>query len=316
MKKLDLELLRPLWHSKGFISNEDCQQSLKLWLTEGNYYLNNSPPNLSLFCQSVDDVKKSLSLDAFRFAAHSAQTVYELEQSSAYSKLTSWRMIQTYYAAYFSAHAILRFFGKSFSHLESGHVQFLKGRCASEVGYTPNLPSAYYLLTLSSDTRTLAFEKCNESHKDLWKCFQSLLQSISTEALTLRASEARRQSLSKKFTDLIDALSARGRHPAGNWLSHMRNEVNYKSLHGVWFPFHKSTPVFDELMNNVKGWRDCSTEFGDPNTIKNDHERFFVTAFMVIDLCLSIAQDYRGIGEKAGRRSSEFTRLLNLSAAA
>ncbi|EEE47039.2 hypothetical protein SADFL11_4328 [Roseibium alexandrii DFL-11] len=225
-------------------------------------------------------------------------------------------MIQTYYAAYFSAHAILRFFGKSFTHLEIGHVQFLRGRCASEVGYTPRLPSSYYLIELATDSRTLSFNQCNESHKDLWKCFQALLQSISTETLRLRASEIRRQAVSKKFSDLVDALSARGRHPAGNWLSLMRNDVNYKSLHGVWFPFNKSTPVFDDLMKYVKGWRDCSTDFGDPNTIKNDRERFFVTAFIVIDLGLSIAQDYRDIAAKAGRRSSEFIRLINLSAAA
>lgn len=313
---MDLELLRPLWYSKGFVSNEDCRQSLKLWLTDGNYYINETPPELSLFCQSVDEVKKCFSLDAFRFAAHSAQTVYELEKSSAYTKLTSWRMIQTYYAAYFAAHAVLRFFGCSFSHLEAGHVRFLKDRCTSEVGYSPNLPSTYYLISLSPETRSLSFERFNESHKDLWKCFLALLQRVSNDSLSLRASEVRRQSISKKFADLADALSARGRFPAGNWLSLMRNEVNYKSLHGVWFPFEKSTPAFGDLMASVKDWRDCSSEFGDPNSITNDRERFFISAFMVIDLGLSIAMDYQKISPKSGRRSNEFKRLINLSAAA
>lgn len=313
---MDLELLRPLWYSNGFVSNEDCRQSLKLWLTDGNYYINDSPPDLSLFCQSVDDVKKCLSLDAFRFAAHSAQTVYELEKSNAYTKLTSWRMIQTYYAAYFAAHSVLRFFGSSFSHLEAGHVRFLKDRCTSEAGYLPNLPSSYYLISLSPEARSLSFARYSESHKDLWKCFLALLNRISNESLSLRASEVRKQSLSKKFFDLADALISRGRCPSGNWLSLMRNEVNYKSLHGVWFPFEKSTPTFDDLMTSVKDWRDCSSEFGDPNSITNDRERFFITAFMVIDLGLSIAKDYQEISDKPGRRSHEFKRLINLSAAA
>lgn len=96
----------------------------------------------------------------------------------------------------------------------------------------------------------------------------------------------------------------------------MRNEVNYKSLHGVWFPFEKSTPTFGDLMASVKDWRDYFGEFGNPNSITNDRERFFISAFMVIDLGLSIAMDYQEISGKPGRRSHEFKRLINLSAAA
>ncbi len=312
---MDLELLRPLWYPQGFVSDEDCKQSLKLWLSDGNYYINNTPPELELYCLSVDDVKKSLSLDAFRFAAHSAQTVYELEKSAAYTKLTSWRMIQTYYAAYFSAHAVLRFFGKSFSHLEAGHVQFIKERCKSEVGYTPDLPSSYYMISLSSENRTLSFKRCKESHKDLWKCFLTLLKDISNESLSLRASEVRKQAISKKFTDLASTLSDGKGNPSGNWLSQMRNEVNYKSLHGVWFPFDKATPEFVDLMQDVRGWRNGSSEFGDPKLITNNQERFFIAAFMVIDLGLSIAMDYQSFVGKPGPRSKKFKHLIDLSAA-
>ncbi|WP_208021112.1 hypothetical protein [Paracoccus alkanivorans] len=259
---------------------------------------------------------KSMSLDAFRFATHSAQTVFELEQTSAYPKLTSWRVIQTYYAAYFAAHAILRFFGMSFSHLENGHVQFLKTRCNSEAGYLPTLPSSYYLIGFLPDDQHLTFNKCSESHKDLWKCFNVLVRQISTDSLTLRASDNRRQELSQVFSNLSDALCQLGKYQSGNWLSVVRNEVNYKSLHGVWYPFSKAIPSFEELMAKVKDWRKASSDFGNPNHIRNDLERFFITAFLIIDICLSLAQDYQGIVEKAGRRSGNFSRLLKLSAAA
>ncbi len=316
MNGRDVELLRPLWHARSFVQAEDCRQTLKLWLTEGNYYVNNASPNLSLYVHSVDELKKCLSLDAFRFASHAAQTVNELERSNAYTKLTSWRIIQTYYSAYFAAHAILRFFGRSFSHLETGHVAFLKGRCQTEAGYTPVLPSSYYLISLSSNGRNLDFERHAESHKDLWKCFQNLLRELSSEALRLRAATSRCQALSNRFTVLGDALSNRGKHPAGNWLSMVRNEANYKSLHGGWFPFEKSTPVFSDLIGRVKDWRASSHDLGDPTSIGNDRERFFITAFIVVDLTLSIAWDYQKLAEKAGRRSADFSRLLRLSAAA
>jgi len=225
-------------------------------------------------------------------------------------------MIQAYYAAFYSAHSILRFFGKSFTHLEPGHVNFLKKRCISEAGYTPKLSSSYYLIALSPEDRNVSFSNFLDSHRHLWSCFQNLLQEISSEALAVRASEQRRQDLSHWFAQLAEALSERGRHPAGNWLSLVRNEISYKSEHGVWFPFEKSTPGFDMLMAKVKDWRKCSNDLGDPNLVRNDRERFFITAFVIIDLALAIAFDYQKITPKIGRRSTNFSHLINLSAAA
>jgi hypothetical protein len=300
----------------SFSQDEDCRQSVKVWLTDGNYYINNSPPNLSLYCQSPSDIKKCMSLDAFRFATHSAQTVFEMEKTSAYPKLTSWRVIQAYYAAYFSAHAILRFFGRSFSYLESGHVQFLKARCDSEAGYLPNLPSSYYTIDFSPIGQNVIFRKVSESHKGLWVSFGELLGSASQSALSIRASEVRREELSQIFSDLADALSMRGRYPAGNWLSVVRNNVNYRSMQGAWFPFSKSTPSFEALMGRVRDWRKCTNDLENPNLIKNELERFFITAFSVIDMGLSIGLDYQEIVNASGRRSADFSRLLKTSAAA
>ena len=316
MNRDDIILLRSLWFPKGFVSDENCTKSLKLWLIEGNYYINYTPTDFSLFCQSMDEIKRSLSLDAFRFISHAAQTVYELEKSNAYHTLTSWRMIQSYYAAYYSAHSVLRFFGQSFSHLEPGHVQHLKNRCNSESGYDPKLPSSYYLISLSPENQLLSFCQCKESHRDLWKSFSRLISSISVDVLSLRASEVRRQSLSKQFADLADALTERGSYPSGNWLSFMRNEVNYNSYSGAWFPFEKSTPIFSELIKRVRHWRNFKNDFIDPNSVKSDQERFFITCFMIFDLGISIALDFQHIGNKPGLRSKKFKHLVDLSAAA
>ncbi|MGF2226563.1 hypothetical protein ACQT3V_08910 [Brucella sp. NF 2653] len=71
-----------------------------------------------------------------------------------------------------------------------------------------------------------------------------------------------------------------------------KNEANYKSLQGVWFPFTKDTPLFQELMTKVKNWRKVSLDIESPNMAKNDLERFFLTAFAVIDIGLSLTSDY------------------------
>ncbi|WP_202966916.1 hypothetical protein [Celeribacter indicus] len=261
-------------------------------------------------------MKKCLSLDAFRFSSHAAQTVHELEKTTAYDKLTSWRVIQAYYAAYFSAHAVLRFFGKSFSHLERGHVGFLSGRCKSEAGYAPSLPSSYYLIESNPKTHDVNFFRYGESHKDLWKCFLDLIADLEQQVLTLRASQERLQELSAHFLDLKEALTNRGQFPSGNWLSSVRNEVNYKSLEGVWFPFSKATPSFENLLGRVRGWRVGDVDLGRPTLEGNELERFFATAFVVVDFCISLSLDYRALTEREGRRSGGFSRLVKLTAAA
>lgn len=297
----------------SYINDEKCNQSLKLWFSEGNYYMNNSPPGLSIFCQNSDELKKCFSLDAFKFSSHAAQTFYEFEKTTAYEKLTSWRIIQIYYAAFFSAHAILRFFGRSFSHLESGHISFLKNRCFTEVGYTPAISSSYYLISFNPDLKDVGFVRYDESHKDLWKCFLALVTELEMEVLKGRASEERLQGLSAYFSDIKDSLTDRGQFSAGNWLSVVRNEVNYKSLEGVWFPFSKSTPSFSDLLGKARDWRSGLIGVSQPNSERNNFERFFATALSVIDFGIALSLDYQSLIGRPGRRSESFSRLLMLS---
>jgi hypothetical protein len=59
LKPADVELLRPLWVPKSLSHDEECKQTVKLWLSDGNYYVNNCPPELSLFCQIAEEIKKA-----------------------------------------------------------------------------------------------------------------------------------------------------------------------------------------------------------------------------------------------------------------
>lgn len=300
---------------KSFTLDERCLQTIKLWLTDGSYYCDDTPPSLSLYANIPEEVRKCFSADAFRFLTHSVQTVFEVEKTTAYPKLTSWRVIQIYYAAFFAAHSVLRFFGRSFSHLESGHVTFLQDRCRSETGYVPVMQSAYYLLDYDFETSRVSFERKSESHKDLWGCFNSLISSLSVSVLELRASDLRKQDLSNRFSEISDLLTYRGRYTGGNWLSVLRNEVNYESLPGPRFPFTKSTPDFTFLMSKVKDWRSGLSDAIDVKAARSDLELFFYSAFCVIDLAVSLGRDYQGMVSKPGVRSGDFSRLLHSSIA-
>lgn len=316
MNKSDLELLRPIWMPRSFAADKVESQSLKLFLIDGNYFLNNTPNEVTIYVPSCIEVRRALSSDAFRMITHAAQTVFELEKTSAYSKLTSWRVIQTYYAAFFAAHACLRFFGRSFSQLEGGHVDHLNQRCSSEVGYNPKIGSGFHLIEFDDKTQTLSFAKYKDSHKGLWECFHNLLKDISNQLLSARASEQRRQQASLNFDNLAQALRNNDTCASGNWLSVMRNEVNYKSTQGVWYPFSSKTPDFHELISRVKNWRNCENGITEPHLVNNELERFFVSAFDVLELSMAVALDYSQASNEPNIGSMAFSRLLNESAAA
>lgn len=316
MKASHCQLLRPEWVTKSFIEDEDCRQSLKVWLIDGNYYANCTPPDLSLNCLDTEELMRSLSLDAFRLSAHAAQTICEVEKTSAYSKFSSWRIIQVYYAAFFAAHATLKFFGSSFSHLEAGHAEHLKQVCLKHAGYTPSIQASNYLIQFDPQSRTVRFSRYGESHKDLWKCYLHLISDLEKATLKLRASNMVRQEISAYFADLGMALTDRGRFQSGNWLSSIRNDVNYQSSPSAWFPFSKGTPAFEDLLRRARGWQAGQLLLENPNAERNNLVRFFITAFSVVDFCVAISKDYKILVGGEGIRSQTYSKILNLGLAA
>lgn len=312
MKSEDLDLLLELWYPISFIPDENCHQSLKNWLTSGDYLIANQGPNISLFCSNVDDLKKCFSFDAFQFSIRTKQTVNEFVRSSPFPKMTSWGIIKVYYAAFFAAHAILRFFGRAFSHLETDQFTRLSALWKSQFSNSLSISAGDYHILLNQNN--LEFKKFSESHKDLWRNFLALVLDISNQSLSLRANDQRKQLLSRQFSDIAEALTDDGRHPVGNFLSVIRNEVNYKSMEVVWFPFSKDTPDFATLISGVRGWANCQTNLHHPRNLKNRYERFFVSAFLVIDLGISISVQYTGKISKPGARSKNFLKLLKLCA--
>lgn len=316
MKSENIDLIRELWYRKEFLNDSSCSISLKQWLIDGDYYINSEGNMFSLYVMDKENMVSVMSYDAFKFLLHAAQTFNEAESEGAYRAASSWKVIKLYYAAYFSAHATLRLFGKSFNYLEPGHVNFLGERARTEAGFNPRLKSGNYLASFDFERGDLSFEHFNDSHKDLWRNYSDLLAEMASNSLSLRAPDRRRQELSGYFSSMLSALRHGGSCPLGNWLSVFRNEVNYKSMHGVWYPFPKHAPTINHLMSSAKRWRVAEVDCGDPLLSASEVERFFLTCFQVFDLAISISLDLSKMLDKKDRRIFDFKRMLNESAVA
>ncbi len=87
----------------------------------------------------------------------------------------------------------------------------------------------------------------------------------------------------------------------GNWLSELRNQVNYQHVYGAWFP-HDMGPENRRLVESAKAsWKKASDTFSTDKV--KEMELFFESTSLV----LALLREMLGVCvEKAGHKKSVF----------
>src|SRR5699024_9670922 len=142
----------------------------------------------------------------------------------------------------------MRVFGRSCSQLESGHIKQLNEYAsASQVLGKLCGGRGFYATELNKDTDILHFWKLNNTHKDTWFIFYTMLKEISNGVLTIKGLKADKEAMSVYLGAICDGLEGPRRYLRGNWLSLYRNSVNYKQEYGAWFPYNKNSKNFSSI---------------------------------------------------------------------
>ena len=150
-------------------------------------------------------------------------------------------------------------------------------------GNISKLEKGFYEIRIDKNFTEVSFKKYKDSHKDTWTCFLKLLNQLiieieNTTGLAEQKIEAR---------DLLVALKkgiTRARCTEnGNWLSKIRNSVNYQHTLGVWYPYERKA-TFHKLIPQIsESWK------SDPRSIEidgrsRDIEAFFSTSLLLVSL--------------------------------
>lgn len=255
----NIDLLRPLLH-QGLL---DCkfsgeQYDFKSWVSSGKYLVRGSSCNgtVELEPTSDHDYTRMLAYDACRFATSSFESVLHLNETSGSPKSTAWLAIKAYYAAFFSAHSILRCFGHTCSQLESGHVNQIH-TYANAIGINITFPASagLFIGNYNQSNRELSLSKAGNTHEDTWKAFKKLLEDLSIKVLQLRtATNPAKQACSADIDSLVNLLTQNGRHLNGVFLSRFRNAVNYRHEHSVWHPYSKHSVKANKVTHLISQW--------------------------------------------------------------
>ena len=193
MSNLD-NVVRPFWLS-GLNDISGLQQKGLGGLICDESYQIYSQVSSTSFILSFAETKPLLSAfagDISRFGAASFESIVDIRKPVALRKSSAWLIVQTYYSAFFSAHAILRLMGESCSQLEREQVNSIH-KVANLFGAmsTSTLNGGLYHLIADGNAKTISETALpGSSHEAFWKLFHERILRLAADALTVTTESA------------------------------------------------------------------------------------------------------------------------------
>lgn len=180
-----------------------------------------------------EDILSATSFDILRYLTTSVETLNSLSKSELIDKSIAWATIQVYYAGFFAAHGILRILGKPVIYLEKGQIHILQKR-AIECRHTfdTKFSKGLYSFEFNINSHSASFQnQGGGSHEDFWSCFTNAIKELIPSISTSLGSDTSKLELIDLFTKLEKLISK------PNWISRVRNNVNYRHEYEIWYPF-------------------------------------------------------------------------------
>lgn len=248
--------------------------------------------------------------DYMRFALASKESIHLSFEESFDRRATAWPLINRYYSAFFSAHALLRSQGAGMTWLDAGEVAHLERLGKLYVGPNFTMRRGGYSFSVNpgngynGEVRLVAMNYGSGSHDDFWRYFVDYIADFGAQLLRSGAPMAA-QTVGRiaEFERIIKAPSGRG-----IWLSFMRNEINYQHKYGTWYPFKPSTSGSSQD-------RRILTQTNNAIDLTADASRHPLKAFNAITCCLAaLNNDFavlmkERMGTGANRFKAEWNRL-------
>ena len=197
----------------------------------------------------------------------------------------AWGVIRAYYASFFAVHAIMRMFGVSCTQLEQVHADKIYeiAQLVDRQGSLSKLQNGFYSIEIIGIPAVVRFVKYKDSHAGTWRRFLGLVDSLISGSRELSALSQDKLEAIRVLTTIRSGITKSSRYSTGNWLSILRNTVNYQHTHGVWFPYERRLIAQTYLPHMSKAWREeagnLSCNFGN-----GEIEAFFDVVLVIMSL--------------------------------
>ncbi len=310
MESLFAATLRPFWVDGLNAITGSVNKPLIETFDERKGYVFYYPIESQLFKATITDYQlflRGYASDINRFGCAAVESMNEIQYKELFSRSHSWKCIKAYYASYYAAHALLRLHGISCTNFERqnlNHIENVADAWGMQNGVS--IEKGYYQCILDASEQEIHCKKINAtgnkgSHEQLWSVFLKHLEHIISEVSGLSETPELQRILSK-LLDLKNILTAFGSN-GGNWLSKVRNEINYKHINGLWYPYKDAEKYFDKINAVTVNWEkipdtiDLSINYDKPIL------KFLDACVFIVSLYLNSAKD---MAMRCPRKTSSF----------
>ncbi|WP_137406017.1 hypothetical protein [Sphingobium sp. MP9-4] len=250
------DALRLYWLPEIANAEADLAMSISDWIREAGFYFKDfvSPGEFSLQLSSVTDVSNLFAATSNRTMSGCFESIASISTVSKVPRSLAWFIIKLYYAAFFGAHGHMRACGLSCANLDAVDAVKLyeSAKFQGVAGAIPKINSGQYLIRFNASTRELLFTaiQASGSHEALWATYKKFIEEVIYRGPETISISQQRQFVIDKLKDEITLLSLKGSN-GGNWLSKMRNLVQYRHSHGVWYPYAIDKAVPEKLISRA-----------------------------------------------------------------
>jgi hypothetical protein len=268
-----------------FRSGSASAADVKAWIASGNYFFDHDvcSNSFSLCASDPDQLRQALANDMNRLAAASFESAAGVGADPSLPKSLAWGVIRSYYAAFFAAHGLMRLFGTACVQLEDAHASrvFAAAQVFGRTGGLAGINSGFYSADIDPGFERVTFTGLRESHRDTWATLLAVIDRVDKAIPGSSALSADKIEASRLLSDIRSGITRSGA-VKGNWLSNLRNSINYRQTHGAWYPYNKrANPAL--LESAGRAWR-VSPSAGSLAATGSDLDVFFGCASAVVSL--------------------------------
>lgn len=271
-------------HLDIFACNRLTEIDIKGWIANQNYFIDDDLENNNFIirAENTEYLKSALANDCNRMASAAIESISGVHLDGDFKKSGAWGIIRTYYSTFFAIHSIMRMFGISCSNLEQAHVNkiFESAKVVNRTGNLTKLEKGFYAIKIDNNFSSVNFYKYKDSHKDTWGEFLNLLNRLIIESENATAITNYKIEAIDILMSIRRGITRSGCREKGNWLSVIRNSVNYQHSHGVWFPYERRSIAPSYIDAFKKNWIKPLDTL-DRNLSGGEIESFFDVALLI-----------------------------------
>jgi len=307
--ELFADVLRPRWVAGLNKVTNPIEIGVEAWLASGNY---SWLPALAGVVQldataSTGTLAEAMASEVARFSCATYESLLDAVPGDHSARALGWALVRHYYATFYAAHALLRISGKSVTMISSQTASRLNAVGGQYLGVSPGVTSGLHLVNIDSRNGSrVQISKIGStnggSHEEMWKLFLQLVVELEGQLILTQGQSQDALIAVGILTELRKQLCRRGKNN-GAWLSSVRNDLNYRQEHGVWYPFKVSDKVAAALFSRMQRWIPGGADGFEIGKVSDDLGCFVDSCNVMTRLLTAALSDLSG---RAARARSSF----------